>query len=134
MSFKIKFNFNSKFHWAWFSTPNDSFNYIACFMVPIISRSSSSAHTYGLTVHQASMSDPKFRLCVVHGVFPGLKILNSIAYLVSLFSVLHADSENGTQHDHLLFSQNKKNWKIHNFLVCRIGQIQKYTYAVRTTF
>ena len=52
----------------------------------------------GLTVHHASMSDAKFRLCVVQGVFLRLKILNSIAYLVSLFSVLHADSENGTQH------------------------------------
>ena len=54
--------------------------------------------TSGLTVHQASMSDAKFRLCVVQGIFLRLKILNSIAYLVSLFSVLHADSENGTQH------------------------------------
>ena len=52
----------------------------------------------GLTVHQASMSDAKFRLCVVQGVFLRLKILNSIAYLASLFPMLHADSENGTQH------------------------------------
>ena len=37
-------------------------------------------------------------------------------------------------HDRLLFSQNKKNWKIFNFLVCQRGQMQKYTYAVRTTF
>ena len=37
-------------------------------------------------------------------------------------------------HDHLLFSQNKKNWKKKNFLVCQRGQMQKYTYAVRTTF
>ena len=37
-------------------------------------------------------------------------------------------------HDHLLFSQNKKNWKIFNFLVCQRGQMQKYTYAVRATF
>ena len=28
-------------------------------------------------------------------------------------------------HDHLLFSQNKKNRKIYNFLVCQRGQLQK---------
>ena len=61
-------------------------------------RSRLCSYRIGLTVHQASMSDPQFRLCVVHGVFPMLEILNSITYLVSIFSVLHADSEKGTQH------------------------------------
>ena len=37
-------------------------------------------------------------------------------------------------HDHLLFSQNKKKRKMYDFLVCQRGQLQKYTYAVRTSF
>ena len=57
-----------------------------------------SAAIYGLTAHQASRSYAKFRLCIVHCIVLVLKILNSISCLVSLFSVLHADSKNGTQH------------------------------------
>ena len=54
----------------------------------------------GLTVHQASMSDSKFRLCIVLCVLMVLKSLNSISYVVPLFSVLQADSKIGTQHEH----------------------------------
>ena len=62
--------------------------------------------TLGLTVHQASMSDAKFRLCVVQGVFLRLKILNSIAYLVSLFQYYMQILKmvHNIYHDHLLFS------------------------------
>ena len=92
--------------------------------------------SHGITVHQASTSDAKCRLCVVQGIFLMLKILNSI-YMLSLFSVLHADSENGTHNVSwplTFFSQSKENWKIYNILVCQRGQMHKYTYAVRTTF
>ena len=57
-----------------------------------------SAAIYGLTANQASTADAKFRLCIVHCIVLVLKILNSISCLVPLFSVLHADSKNGTQH------------------------------------
>ena len=51
---------------------------------------------YGLTVHQAVVSEARFRLCTVQNMLLLLKILNSISHLVSFFSVLRADSKNST--------------------------------------